>query len=808
MPQLRKPPEAHDVTRPVTDRVSLAVAITISGKDKNGRAFVESAQTIEITGRGARVATAQDLLLGAEITVQNQLGQTAAAKVLWRGEARARSGSNEFGIMLLSPSAAESLWRVDSPPQGEPESAPPGKHPLLLDRVDEKQAVYGALAPTTRTDGANSPTQTELATAPGVTEGPSLSSRPPADRSSAYSPPPAPADEPAIPHEPAPSGVNFSPAPCGPGDLESPLPPSPLSATSTAPTAEECHENCEAQASFRALDVGVALKSIEFAAEAALARLRATQGTLESELVSRIEEYEQRLSQIESHALDELEQKSGALQTRTAEVLRNQAETAARAADGAVAGLTAVQRQTEARLEAKVAELEAQLNEQSRSLMGELDGFMEDLQQDARNRPEGGLTPARAAQGEEISQESLQRSAQELTRQRQDMMEAATEDLRALQTGTVDQTRRLLVEASQGVGESLARDSQLLLEKCERGVARVLEEQTLSLTRNAEALLNSFQATRESSEEALQSRMAEYEKCLAGQLHVAMEGLQRNEKAFLKVILYLIQQSRPGVLSETPSRTQAPSPRRILMYLGYLDAPGTTERGSSNPASRFHVIAGPLIDSDVRLANEWDLANSLPGLVPPEMWERFVFRACDLYHARPPFDKLGAEECHELLEKAMNLIKRHKFPILFGAVDELRLKRQVCASLDPADAAFRICHHSLDRWFRDLTIRESVILIADNSRADIRRQLAGACRSLGAMPGSDEVPPGAPSSRLIDEICFGDSRCSPGIQLAGICAYVIARHLSGKPDVQGFYNIIREQIQPSQVWPASGGELL
>jgi len=811
MLQLRKPPEAHEVTRPVTDRVSLAVAITISGKDRNGRAFVESAQTIEVTGRGARIATAQELLLGGEITVQNQLGQTAAAKVLWRGEAHALSGSNEFGIVLLSPSAAASLWRGDSPPQGHPETAPPGKDLLSVDWVDEKQAVSGAPPPTARPEGANSPTQIEPVIAEAAdrtarVEGPSPSPRPPADGSSAYSPPPAPADEPATsPEQP---GVNFSPAPGAPGDIESSLPPSPLAGTSTAPEAEAGTANREAQDSFPALDVGVALKSIDFAAEAALARLRAVQGTLESDLGSRIKEYEQRLSRIESQTLDELEQKSGALQTRTAEVLRNQAETAARAADGAVADLAAVQRQTEARLEAKVAELEAQLNEQSRSLMGELDVLMQDLQEDARNRPERNLTPSPTATQEEIGQESLQRSARELTKQSLDTVEAATEDLQVLQAAIVERTRSLLDEASQGVRESLARDSQLLLEECERRASQILEEQTQSLARNADALLNGFQATRESSEAALQSRMAEYEKCLAGQLHVAMKALQHNENAFLKAILYIVQQSRSGVLSETPSRTQASSPRRILMYVGYLDALGATEAGSSDAASRFQVIAGPLVASDVCVGNEWDLADLLPGLVPPEMWEQFEFRACDLFHARPPYDKLRPEECHELLEKALTVIKRHKFPVLFGAVDKRRLKHQVCASVDPTDAAFRIYLHSVHRWFSDLTIRESAILIVDNSRADIRRQLAGARSSPGAKQGFDEARPGPLSSRLVDEICFGDSRSSPGIQLAGICAYVIARHLSGKPDVEGFYKIIRDQIQPSQVWPPSGGELL
>lgn len=47
---------------------------------------------------------------------------------------------------------------------------------------------------------------------------------------------------------------------------------------------------------------------------------------------------------------------------------------------------------------------------------------------------------------------------------------------------------------------------------------------------------------------------------------------------------------------------------------------------------------------------------------------------------------------------------------------------------------------------------------------------------------------------LHDDIYFGDSKNSIGIQLADLCGFVIRRHLEGDLAVAGFYDIMSNQI--------------
>lgn len=47
---------------------------------------------------------------------------------------------------------------------------------------------------------------------------------------------------------------------------------------------------------------------------------------------------------------------------------------------------------------------------------------------------------------------------------------------------------------------------------------------------------------------------------------------------------------------------------------------------------------------------------------------------------------------------------------------------------------------------------------------------------------------------LHDDLYFGSSKESVGIQLADLCAYIVRRNLEGDPVVSGFYEAIKKQI--------------
>jgi len=68
----------------------------------------------------------------------------------------------------------------------------------------------------------------------------------------------------------------------------------------------------------------------------------------------------------------------------------------------------------------------------------------------------------------------------------------------------------------------------------------------------------------------------------------------------------------------------------------------------------------------------------------------------------------------------------------------------------------------------------------------------------------DLLPSPGPGNELLhfhDDMYFGDSRFSIGIQLADLCAYFIARHLEGDLEIQGFYEMVSPHIVFSQVHP-------
>jgi hypothetical protein len=71
------------------------------------------------------------------------------------------------------------------------------------------------------------------------------------------------------------------------------------------------------------------------------------------------------------------------------------------------------------------------------------------------------------------------------------------------------------------------------------------------------------------------------------------------------------------------------------------------------------------------------------------------------------------------------------------------------------------------------------------------------------LRGATTTSPG-PGNELLhfhDDMYFGDSRYSIGIQLADLCAYFLARHLEGDLEIQGFYEMVSPHIVFSQVHP-------
>jgi len=104
-------------------RISIAIPITISGKDANGRPFKENTRTIILNKHGAKIVTVHQLALGAEVLLENRaLGRTAKTTVAWLGDRPTAREPAELGIQLVE---AENIWGIELPPDDWQEGPPP-----------------------------------------------------------------------------------------------------------------------------------------------------------------------------------------------------------------------------------------------------------------------------------------------------------------------------------------------------------------------------------------------------------------------------------------------------------------------------------------------------------------------------------------------------------------------------------------------------------------------------------------------------------------------------------------------------------
>ena len=104
-------------------RISIAIPITISGKDANGRAFKENTRTIILNKHGAKIVTVHQLALGAEVLLENRaLGRAAQTTVAWLGDRPSAREPAEVGIQLVE---AENIWGIELPPDDWQEGPPP-----------------------------------------------------------------------------------------------------------------------------------------------------------------------------------------------------------------------------------------------------------------------------------------------------------------------------------------------------------------------------------------------------------------------------------------------------------------------------------------------------------------------------------------------------------------------------------------------------------------------------------------------------------------------------------------------------------
>ena len=244
--------------------------------------------------------------------------------------------------------------------------------------------------------------------------------------------------------------------------------------------------------------------------------------------------------------------------------------------------------------------------------------------------------------------------------------------------------------------------------------------------------------------------------------------------------------------------THSPVLASTRMFIGYIDDSCTAP---------FQVIGGPLIKSDLYNGIELALSLQLEDLLSEDQWARFEFHASKMFSAQEePYKTLGQEKCWELLKEVLGAVRDCDIPILYGAVDRNKVSSDpiLRRALDLPTVAFNSYLVALEEWLAVRPDAEPGMLIVDNSgeKSKVRTAVTEAFRTrrkrarIGTM--TDSVP-----SYLLDDIYFGDSKNSMGIQVADVCVYFIDRYLCNAPEAEGFYNIIKDRIFSPKMYPPS-----
>jgi PilZ domain-containing protein len=93
-----------------SDRISLELALEVSGSDATGREFFEAGRTTVVSRHGAKIVVARKLVPQQEITVRClETGQEAVGRVV--GQIEAGPENYTYGILLVDPEA--NPWGIE-----------------------------------------------------------------------------------------------------------------------------------------------------------------------------------------------------------------------------------------------------------------------------------------------------------------------------------------------------------------------------------------------------------------------------------------------------------------------------------------------------------------------------------------------------------------------------------------------------------------------------------------------------------------------------------------------------------------------
>ncbi len=253
------------------------------------------------------------------------------------------------------------------------------------------------------------------------------------------------------------------------------------------------------------------------------------------------------------------------------------------------------------------------------------------------------------------------------------------------------------------------------------------------------------------------------------------------------------------------------------MYLAYSD-----DSRTKHNHVEWQVMSTVMVKDETFRGFELHMGLIAEELLPPKKYEQFTeFHACDLYNGTKAFDGMERAQRYSILEILLGVLEKQEIPVIYGAVDLSRLNKMIYASANPIDMTFRMCALGVQAWMgkqleeRFLEYRgrktpgehvrfdDVALFILDDfdSNKPLKVALHQAFRQMRKPLRPPDFQSESQLEHVLDDMYFGDSKFSVGLQLADACSYFIGKHLGGDATVDRFYARIEPHIVHSQIEP-------
>jgi hypothetical protein len=231
-----------------------------------------------------------------------------------------------------------------------------------------------------------------------------------------------------------------------------------------------------------------------------------------------------------------------------------------------------------------------------------------------------------------------------------------------------------------------------------------------------------------------------------------------------------------------------------LVRLLYLDEAGTDLKAPNM------CVGGVMVHGD----REWpeidsQIAALIEKHVAPDHQDGFIFHATDIYHGSRYFDRRKPEwedqaKRHAILDELAAIIEKLMLPVVFGSYDKSKFgtPSTFIASLTAKakgtamqGAAVMDCLMFGDAWLAKYAPNELATVVHEDgtpakqlikySVRVLRSETLMEKDGLGSLRKTFDLP----LKRIIDTVHFADKPGARPLQLADLCAFIIARWQKG-----------------------------